>query len=122
MVFFSNHPGRVRFPGAVRHLRDANASRTCRSAEPGSYHTPEPRTAPALQRTASQGLRAALRPGNEGFKLCLPLPLAHSGDMPSATKAKLRGNIMAIDFEIPAEAKAIREKVRQWVHDECIPT
>ncbi|WP_439815454.1 acyl-CoA dehydrogenase family protein [Zavarzinia sp. CC-PAN008] len=28
---------------------------------------------------------------------------------------------MAIDFEIPAEAKAIREKVRQWVHDHCIP-
>ncbi len=28
---------------------------------------------------------------------------------------------MSIDFEIPAEAKAIREKVRQWVHDECIP-
>jgi len=28
---------------------------------------------------------------------------------------------MAIDFEIPAEAKAVREKVRQWVHDECIP-
>lgn len=28
---------------------------------------------------------------------------------------------MAIDFEIPAEAKAIRDKVRQWVHDECIP-
>ncbi len=28
---------------------------------------------------------------------------------------------MGIDFEIPAEAKAIREKVRQWVHDECIP-
>lgn len=28
---------------------------------------------------------------------------------------------MAIDFEIPAEAKAIREKVRQWVQDECIP-
>src|SRR5882757_1770990 len=32
-----------------------------------------------------------------------------------------RGNVMAIDFEIPPEAKAIREKVRQWVHDECIP-
>ena len=31
------------------------------------------------------------------------------------------GNAMAIDFEIPPEAKAIREKVRQWVHDECIP-
>ena len=28
---------------------------------------------------------------------------------------------MSIDFEIPAEAKAIRETVRQWVHDECIP-
>jgi acyl-CoA dehydrogenase len=28
---------------------------------------------------------------------------------------------MAIDFEIPAEAKAIRERVRKWVHDECIP-
>ena len=28
---------------------------------------------------------------------------------------------MAVDFEIPAEAKAVREKVRQWVHDECIP-
>ena len=28
---------------------------------------------------------------------------------------------MAIDFEIPAEAKAVRETVRQWVHDECIP-
>jgi acyl-CoA dehydrogenase len=28
---------------------------------------------------------------------------------------------MAIDFEIPAEAKAIRETVRQFVHDECFP-
>lgn len=28
---------------------------------------------------------------------------------------------MSIDFEIPPEAKAIREKVRQWVQDECIP-
>ena len=28
---------------------------------------------------------------------------------------------MSIDFEIPAEAKAIRESVRQWVQDECIP-
>jgi len=28
---------------------------------------------------------------------------------------------MAIDFEIPAEAKAVRERVRQWVHDECAP-
>jgi acyl-CoA dehydrogenase len=28
---------------------------------------------------------------------------------------------MSIDFEIPAEAKAVRARVRQWVHDECIP-
>jgi acyl-CoA dehydrogenase len=28
---------------------------------------------------------------------------------------------MSIDFEIPAEAQAIRAKVRQWVHDECTP-
>jgi acyl-CoA dehydrogenase len=28
---------------------------------------------------------------------------------------------MSIDFEIPAEAKAVRERVRQWVHDECVP-
>jgi len=28
---------------------------------------------------------------------------------------------MAIDFDIPAEAKAVRARVRQWVHDECIP-
>lgn len=28
---------------------------------------------------------------------------------------------MSIDFEIPAEAKAVREKVRQWVNDECKP-
>jgi acyl-CoA dehydrogenase len=26
-----------------------------------------------------------------------------------------------IDFEIPEEAKAMRVRVRQWVHDECIP-
>jgi acyl-CoA dehydrogenase len=28
---------------------------------------------------------------------------------------------MSIDFEIPPEAKAVRETVRAWVHDECIP-
>ncbi len=28
---------------------------------------------------------------------------------------------MAIDFEIPTEAKAMRERVRAWVHDECVP-
>ncbi len=28
---------------------------------------------------------------------------------------------MSIDFEIPPEAKAVRERVRQWVKDECVP-
>ena len=28
---------------------------------------------------------------------------------------------MAIDFAIPAEAQAMRERIRTWVHDECIP-
>ncbi|HEY9219857.1 MAG TPA: acyl-CoA dehydrogenase family protein [Phenylobacterium sp.] len=28
---------------------------------------------------------------------------------------------MAIDFEVPEDARAIQKKVRQWVHDECIP-
>src|SRR6476646_688905 len=45
--------------------------------------------------------------------------LCHSSSLPNQQEGK--GNVMSIDFEIPAEAKAIREKVRQWVHDECIP-
>src|SRR6185503_20113127 len=45
--------------------------------------------------------------------------LCHSSS--PTNRNKNRGNRqMSIDFEIPAEAKAIREKVRQWVHDECI--
>ena len=28
---------------------------------------------------------------------------------------------MAIDFEIPEDARAMRERVRRWVHEECIP-
>src|SRR6476646_5904059 len=35
--------------------------------------------------------------------------------------SKPEENIMAIDFEIPTEAKAIRERVRTWVQDECVP-
>src|SRR5947209_16155960 len=52
-------------PDAVRHS-------SCRSAEPGPYQTPVSVTAPALQRTASQVLRAALRPGNESLPHQLP--------------------------------------------------
>jgi acyl-CoA dehydrogenase len=28
---------------------------------------------------------------------------------------------MAIDFQIPTEAKALRARVRDWVHNECVP-
>ena len=28
---------------------------------------------------------------------------------------------MAIDFEIPEDAKAVRARVREWVEQECIP-
>jgi hypothetical protein len=49
---------RIRVPDAERHS-------SCRSAEPRPYQTPEFVTAPALQGTATQLLRAALRPGHE---------------------------------------------------------
>jgi hypothetical protein len=47
----------IRVPDAVRHS-------SCRPAEPGPRFS-EDSWAPALQRTASQELRAALRPGHE---------------------------------------------------------
>jgi acyl-CoA dehydrogenase len=28
---------------------------------------------------------------------------------------------MALDFQIPPDAQAVRERIRQWVHDECKP-
>jgi hypothetical protein len=49
-----------RVPGAMQRV--ALAKRCF--AEPGPYQAPAFCTAPALQRTASQGLRAALRPGH----------------------------------------------------------
>jgi len=51
---------RHRVPDALQR-----SSRCC--AEPGPYQTPRFVTAPALQRTAPQVLRAALRTGNEEF-------------------------------------------------------
>jgi hypothetical protein len=57
------------------------------------------------------------------FKLCLSLPLLRASYMPSRKprhQETTRKPAM-IDFEVPAEAKAIREKVRTWVHEECIP-
>jgi hypothetical protein len=48
-------------------------------AEPGPYQTLALVTAPALQRTASQELRAALRPGNANYRSriceCMPIPV-----------------------------------------------
>ena len=64
--------GKTCFPDAVRHS-------SCRSAEPGSYQTPYSVTAPALQRTASRELRAALRPGNESLVLPFRLALVDEG-------------------------------------------
>src|SRR3979411_1319146 len=40
---------------------------------------------------------------------------------PDQQQTRTRKLAMSIDFEVPAEAKAIREKVRQWVQEECIP-
>src|SRR4029078_8047815 len=43
-------------------------------------------------------------------------------DPPTPTNSNnTRGHQVPLDLEIPAEAKAIGEKVRKWVHDECIP-
>src|ERR1019366_3642651 len=40
---------------------------------------------------------------------------------PPPSRTRTRKPPMSIDFEVPAEAKAIREKVRKWVQEECIP-
>ena len=50
---------------AVFRVPDAMRHSSCRFAEPGPRFS-EDSWAPALQRTASQELRAALRPGNAG--------------------------------------------------------
>jgi acyl-CoA dehydrogenase len=39
----------------------------------------------------------------------------------AGSNERKRGTAMSIDFEIPPEAKAVRERVRQWVQDECVP-
>src|SRR5712691_2233838 len=69
-------------------------------------------------------LSAPLRP-SRCFKHCSALPSARGGVMPfiksDQQEPKKRGTAMSIDFEVPAEAKAIREKVRKWVQEECIP-
>src|SRR3954466_14119451 len=60
------HHELTRVPDALRHS-------SCRCAEPGPYQAPEFATSPALQRTASQLLRAALRPGHRGVSTSFTL-------------------------------------------------
>src|SRR5215471_21485493 len=46
---------------------------------------------------------------------------AQFGAQTSTQTNPREGPAMAIDFEIPKEAQQIRERVRKWVHDECMP-
>jgi hypothetical protein len=62
IVLFETIFGLHRVPGAMQRV--ALAKRCF--AEPGPYRTPASVTAPAQQRTATQVLRAALRPGHAG--------------------------------------------------------
>src|SRR3954453_18776216 len=66
-VLFETILRAVRVPGAMRHS-------SCRFAEPGPYQTPAFVTAPVLQRTASQELRAALRPGHNNHSCAFSGP------------------------------------------------
>src|SRR6267154_4458226 len=69
-------------------------------------------------RSARSGMEGAPFAAGRCLKHCLALPLARPGVMPSGKtnqQEQKRGSAMSIDFEVPAEAKAIREKVRKWV-------
>src|SRR6202048_857817 len=48
-------------------------------------------------------------------------PQLYAISQATPSKNRTRKPVMSIDFEVPAEAKAIREKVRKWVHYESIP-
>src|SRR5215510_6804548 len=59
-----------------------------------------------------------------GWRWCragLESPTAPRPDILADKSRLLQEKDMTIDFAIPAEAKAIRERVRKWVHDECVP-
>src|SRR5215468_4660940 len=75
------------------------------------------------KRSARSGMLCLLTRQRLLLQTLFVLPPARHGFMPSAkpNQQAARGSAMSINFEIPAEAKAIREKVRKWVHDECIP-
>src|SRR5882672_2718274 len=75
-----------------------------------------------------QTCRHSLKRGRDDgsrFKLCLSLPLARRrympSDKPDQQQTRTRNPAMSIDIEVPGEARAIRGKVGQWGHDECIP-
>jgi acyl-CoA dehydrogenase len=90
--FTLDHAGFARSRGLLPNVKSAAAGRLDRAQR-------MPPGRPGQE--AASGRRCAPHPGN--------------------TRDNKKGETMSIDFEIPAEAKAIREKVRQWVHDECIP-
>src|SRR5215510_10732296 len=59
-----------------------------------------------------------------GWRWCragLESPTAPRPDILADKSRLLQEEDMTIDFAIPEEAKAVRERVRRWVHDECLP-
>src|SRR4051794_28710817 len=76
-----NASGEIRVPGAMQR------SSRC-FAEPGPYQTPALVTAPAQQRTASQVLRAALRPGNAADHAYFLSRSKSSTEMPCGPRMK----------------------------------
>src|SRR5260370_6634200 len=75
-------------------------------------------------RSARSGMRQALLRGGglaSNFVCRCRWLVADICHRPSPTNNKPeRGNAISIDFEVPAEAKAIREKVRKLVQEESI--
>src|SRR5689334_17555891 len=75
------------------------------------------------KRSARSGMMYLLQQQRLLLQTLFALPPARHSFMPSAQphQQAVIGSAMSIVFEIPTEAKAIREKVRKWLHDECIP-
>src|SRR5438309_7115293 len=89
-----------RVPDALRHS-------SCRCAEPGPYQTPACVTAPALQRTAPQVLRAALRPGHRELGL-----VSTRAEPDAGAQELLRINRFAVDPGFVVQMRAGRSAGR----------
>src|ERR1700729_1702042 len=94
----------------VSYLQEAARNTGCPA---GACHRARIRAARCRGMTTARKTTSA-----RAFKLCLSLPLARCRYMPSPKPDQQepvqRKPQMSIDFEVPAEAKAIREKVRKW--------